>query len=439
MNRPTLRHTGFSLPQLRDPLRTPNRRSARRGSTYIAVIGVAVIVSIIGFAGIHIARVQMRSVEADNDTRRAKLLARAAVEQAIANMNQSSSWRTSYTNNVETAPINFGGGTISFKLVDPDGDLADDATDSVWIYGYGRVGDAVWVEKAYARIDGGKPLEFLRTALHAGSINLSSGADLTVVGAPASADGNIDLNGGGTSIVGDAEAASQTGGGTITGTTTVPATAKGMPASSVYTSYVNRATALTYSGNLQNVVLAPTINQYDGSGTNPDGVYYINTGGANLTINRLRLVGTLIIDVGAGTLTIQEITASPYRSDFPVLIVKGNVTLSQWSTTVLETLALKSLNPAGAPYNGSEDNDLLDTYPNRVDGLVHIIGNLTTWDNAGTWKGVMLVTGSADISVSGTITHDPSLMDNPPLGYTEDPASTKMIISSRSWTRTTAP
>lgn len=419
--------------------RTTNR-THRRGSTYIAVISVAVIVSIIGFAGIHVARVQMRSVEADNDTKRAKLLARAAVEQAIANMNQNASWRSNYTNNVETAPINFGGGTISFKLVDPDGNLADDTTDSVWIHGYGRVGDAVWVEKAYARIDGGKPLEFLRTAIHSRGMEVKSGADVTVVGAPASVDGDLFLNGGGTAIVGDAEAQSQSGGGTITGTTTIPASIKGMPVSSVFDDYKNRATTLTYSGNLTNVILAPARNDYDGSGTNPDGVYYLNTNNLNLTIGRLRLVGTLVIDVGSGTLTINQINAVPHRSDFPVLIVRGNVSLSQTALTISETTALKNFNPTGVPYNGSEDGDILDLYPNSVKGLVHIIGNLTgDWMGGASYTGVIVVQGSATIWDSATITHDPKLMDNPPLGYTEDPASTKMIISSQSWTRTTAP
>jgi hypothetical protein len=129
---------------LRTKFGRPHRRT---GSLYIAVMGVATIVSIIGFLAITLARAKLKAADDENDRRIACLLALSAVEIAISDINANPSWRSTYVNNVEypSTPITLGGGTLTVKLVDVDGNLADDANDSVRLYGIGRVGDAVHV------------------------------------------------------------------------------------------------------------------------------------------------------------------------------------------------------------------------------------------------------------------------------------------------------
>ena len=415
------------------------RDRRRRGAIYLLVLAVAANVLVIGLAATYLVRVRLRAVVNNNEAREARLLAQSAVEQAVSAMNDApTTWRQDFFSGVQTTPIAFGAGQMSFILTDDDGDLADDATDPLWIDGIGQVGGAVWVERARARIDGGLPLEFLRTALHCRtSLTGAFGTVLTVVGAPASADSDFAFNG---SITGDAEAVSASGTGSVSGTLTTPVTKKGMPARTLLDHYVARATTLTYSGDLNKIVLGPGVNEYDGSGVNADGVYYLNTGGSNLAISIVRVCGTLIVDVGNGTLTIGTCLMQPYREDFPVLIVKGSVNAYMQTPQLAEGAPNShNLNPSGAPYQGVSDSDTADTYPLGLFGLVHIIGELTVQD-CGVSKGVFVVDGQ--VTVAGTasqITHDSGLMLNPPLGYTDDPNSTAMIIRGGSWSRQPAP
>lgn len=67
-----------------------------------------------------------------------------------------------------------------------------------------------------------------------------------------------------------------------------------------------------------------------------------------------------------------------------------------------------------------------------------MIGNVTFTSN-GVYRGVCVVDGSVTVSGTPTIIHNPSLMLSPPLGYTDDPSSTEMIIDAQSWTCQPAP
>jgi hypothetical protein len=410
----------------------------RRGTIYLLVVAVAANLVVIGLAAVALVRVRVRSVHLEAERREAQRLAYSGVEQAIAMMNNytggTGNWRADYTNDVETTPLDFGDGQVSFKLVDEDGDLADDPTDPVWIYGIGRAGDAIWIERAKARVDQGLPLECLRTAVHSYG-QLTVGATLTVVGAPASTDGNLLLDG---TINGDAEALSLSGSGSVLGVGTVPAEKKGMPLRSLFDEYVARATTLTHTGDFVDVVLGPGVNEYDGSGTNPDGVYYINTGGSDLRLETMRLLGTLIVDLGSGTLYVQGASMDPYREDFPVLIAKGSVYQNTAGVALDESNEHHNYNPPGAPYQGETDSDTSDSYSSGVRGLIHIIG-YAEFDQVGLQRGAIVVDGQAEISAATTLTHDPDLMYNPPLGYANDPNSTAMVIRSGSWSRQPAP
>jgi len=412
-----------------------SERCRRRGSVYLFVLAIAANVMVIGLTAIYLARVRLQRVHSQGELREAQILAYSAIEQAVGIMNNytggTGDWREDFSNDEETTVLNFSNGQISFKLVDEDSDLADDPTDPLWIYGIGRAGDAIWVERAKARVDQGLPLEFLRTAIHS-SGNLEVNVTLTLAGAAVSTDGNLDVIG---TIDGDAEAVSRSGGGLVTGVLTVPAEKKGMPPRSLFDDYMNRATTLTFNGDLEKVVLTPEINEYDASGTNPDGVYYINTGGAAMNIFSTRVHGTLIVDVGGGELYVNTCLMESYREDFPVLLVRGNVVVNLFSPSLSEGAPVShNFNPPGAPYHGDADGDTSDSYSSGLYGLVHVIGDLTLTKEQDS-QGVFVVDGSVTTNGATTLVHDPDLMYNPPLGYADDPNSTAMIIRSGSWSR----
>ena len=131
-----------------------NRRTSsnRCGSVYLAVTGVAMILSLIGFTAIHITRLELRMTGSSQDQSKARLHAMSAVELALSQVEEYPDWRTDFTHGVkyEMTP-NLYGSPLYFKLLDNengnrdggDGDLADDATEAVEIQGVGRSGNAV--------------------------------------------------------------------------------------------------------------------------------------------------------------------------------------------------------------------------------------------------------------------------------------------------------
>lgn len=433
---------------MRRPSRHESRsagREDRRGSVYIAVLGTAMVIAICALGGMHLARSELKGTRRSNDLQRARRLAKSAVELAVASMNRTpldnNQWRTGYTSGVETSPVTMDGGTLSFKVVDEDGDLADDPTDAIWVYGYGRSGEAVWIERAWVRNDRGPPLEALNTCLHSsGELQVGPADTLTVSGAPVSTDGNLKVDG---AIVGNAHAVTRTGTGTISGTATVPAERKGVPWPSVFDDYVAKATPITYSANMAKFVLAPGVNQC-GGGLNPDGLYYLTTTNRPVIITDARIHGTLIINSGTGNVSISGICSiQPYRPDFPALIIKGATTLalkSDGSSQFLsEATAGHNFNPDGAPYQGSTDSDTADSYPSEIRGLVHIIG-ATSFQNAGRYRGAILVQGAVTVSGSNpTTVHDRALIMNPPWGYSSTPNSSTMVLQAQTWTRQPLP
>lgn len=422
-----------------------SRHAARRGAVYVCVLGVAMIVSVCALAGMHMARTELRSSRRANDLREAQLLAKSAVELAVSRMNGSLSnnlWRTTYTSGQETIPISVGRGAMSYRLVDDDGNLADDTTDSAWIDGYGRVGEAVWVERACVHNDRGQPLEALRTCLHSSrGLTLTNYSTLEVSGAPASTDGSLSFYG--STIRGDGEAQVWSGLGYCTGTIDTTLPRKGVPWPAVFNDYVAKATTLSYSSsNMQKLVLAPGFNGYGGS-TNSRGIYYIKTGNGNLNITNMRLLGTLVIDAGTGTVDISgRVFMQPARPDYPVLIIKGKTILridSYPNLTLNESNSNKNFNPIGAPYNGSTDTDTSDSYPSEIQGLIHVNGDVELRQQ-GNYRGAVLVQGIVNVNGgSPTIIWDSNLIDNPPWGYSSTPKSTSMIVQRQSWIRQSSP
>src|SRR5690606_31629400 len=96
-----------------------------------------------------------------------------------------------------------------------------------------------------------------------------------------------------------------------------------------------------------------------------------------------------------------------FRADFPTLIVNGDLSLHLQSKTrdLRESDYSMNFNPAGASYQGVSDNDRVDFYPNRIDGLVHVLGNLAT-TNSALIDGGVVCHGTAFLQGDIEIRHD---------------------------------
>ncbi|MDB5303206.1 MAG: hypothetical protein JWM97_755, partial [Phycisphaerales bacterium] len=126
---------------------SPRRsRQLRRGSVYVFVLATGMVIAVIAAAVLTVAQVNGRVVSQANDSAEAEVLAENAVEYALNVIANDSTWRTDYPLLMATGPVPMGRGTISFTLVDDmGGTLATSTTDSVRIYGTGKVRNATKV------------------------------------------------------------------------------------------------------------------------------------------------------------------------------------------------------------------------------------------------------------------------------------------------------
>ena len=291
----------------------------RRGSTYIMVLSSSMIVTVIGLASLLAVRVQRRSMQMTNDTAEARLCAQSAIELGLLYV-QDQDWRSTWANGTWLSEQPLGSGRFSLEGIDPrDNDLSDSEDDPVLLTGTGMKGGAVH-KVQITLVPTVKPLESLNTCLHSREdIDVANGDQLTVTGAPVSANDSLDNHG---TINGDAEAGRIASQGSITGTLTVPTPGKAMPDLDIINDYINKATWIPYTATIENKVLTPTHNPWGWA--NSEGVYYIYTHNSNLTIRDSRIHGTLLVNTGDGKLILEDaVFMQNYRSYYPVLIVQG--------------------------------------------------------------------------------------------------------------------
>jgi hypothetical protein len=419
-----------------------HRQPERRGSLYLSVLGVAMIVSIIGMSAMTVARLNLRSVGGRQDRREARILADAAIELGAGIVMQDTNWRTSFQNGQEypSTPFTMGSGTITWKLVDADGDLADDAADPVRLYGIGRVGQAVY-SKSVLLEPAGAGLDCLTSTLHAdGDLwNNLLGKVITATGGPLSSNNRVKNWG---TINGDVECNGLTGSGVLNGTLTDPLIPnKTMPGPNVWDYYLNNGTPIDINDLplstgfrlVEKVVLSPGNNPYGAGITNPQGIYVVDCKNQNIRIKLVRLVGTLaLLNTGNGSDLDNDQHWEPAIPNFPVLLVEGNMTFN-WHAehTLRESMALVNYNPPHTPYLGDSDTDQSDEYPALIKGLVYVEGILTV-NHECVLEGVVVIGNYLNCFANMDLTYDPAFLDNPPPGFG---SGNVMTISRGSWRR----
>ena len=412
-------------------------RHCRRGSVYVMVLGATMLVMTIGLTALYAARVESRSTTTSNDLVAARLYAQAAIEMGMFRIMDDPNWRDNRTSGWWTVDATIGDGTYSLQVIDPvDGILSISLTDQIIMQGVGMKGDArhmlsVVLNPSVPNTT--PPLDSLGTGIHSAlDFRVDPGATLTVSGAPASTNALMDIRG---TLVGDFEAASSSITGTHIGIATVPSPAKALPSNTLFAQYVALATQIPYSGPISGKILAPGYNDYGGS-VDPNGVYYIDTGGSDLLIEGSRINGTLIVETGGWDVILKsELLLHKNVTTYPVLIVNGDITFDFTGSAagLKESLWGVNFNPVGAPYLGFGDTDQIDDFPSGIDGLVHCTGRFLVKNTLATIRGAIICELDARILSDLTIIHDPSLLTDPPLGYTEDPVSVEMKIVRGSW------
>jgi hypothetical protein len=409
------------------PANRPDRRTCH-GIIYLHVLVTSLLVAVLGLGSLLAVRLQVRSALLDRESAQARSCAASAVEIGLLRIKQDANWRTVWPNGVWLQDKSLGGGRFTLEGIDPvDGVLSDSLCEPLVLTGIGARG-AARHKMQVTLTPVVKPLAALGTCLHAsGRITVNGSRRITVVGAPLSTNGQLASSG---TIDGSAEVGSVYTAGTITGTLTVPAANKPMPAASLIAAYAAKATKVACSGTIDKVVLGPGCNPW--GSTDPNGLYVLDTGGTAVTIKNTRIYGTLIVKASGQSVILDgAMFCQNYNSQFPVLLVDGNLTIKCTSatTTLSEASNAKNYNPTGAPYGGVCDADTSDTYPNEIRGLIHVSGSLVL-QNTARIVGAIVCGGAVTCDGTNTIVRDASLCTCPPDGYTFVDG---MSISPGSW------
>lgn len=425
------------------------RRSDRRGSIYVAVLGATMIVAVMAIASVTISRLELRLAGDESDQRRARLLARSAIEYSTHWIDATTSWRADLDADPNLITEAFAGGTIECEFVDADGDLTDDPADTVTVYGYGYYGDAVAVESVKLQ-----PAEEALTCLEA-ALHSSAGFTLTPGGVfsknnlttnqSVSSNGAIDASAEHGEIRGDAWAGGAIAGDVTGARSPNQSPPREMPTSDVFDYYKANGTWIDItslpetsgSRRIEGQVLSPASNPF--GDTNPEGIYLIDCQGQTISIRTSRVVGTLVLfNPGTDSETFGAVLLQPAVPNYPTLMVDGDFRFRG-------SLGLKeggfgganiNFNPVGTPYEGVEDADQDDQYPAEHQGLYYVTGTAR-------FEGIdfpkitgCLVCGSLTSDTSYTVNYSDTYLNYPPPGFRKSDA---MEIIPSTWQRAEAP
>ena len=414
------------------------RHNRRRASIYIAVLGYAALVTVIGLSALLTIRVQRRSAEGESDLVEARLHARSAIELGIWVVNNDPNWRTTQSIGAWATDEAIGTGTYSLEAADPnDSDLANSITDSLLLTSTGSSGVARHRTQITLEAEI-KPLGCLEVALHAGD-------DLNLSGVLLQSDHTISANGSvnaiSAGIEADVEAVLAVTGETYYGSTTSGIAARTMPDSAVFNDYLANGTSIsifdlpsidTDDGTrwrIREAVLSPASNPY-GATTNPQGIYVIDCMNQEIRIEHSRIVGTLVLlNPSAFSAVKNSVSWQPAVDNYPALLVRGSMAIALDSEPLSESARETNFNPPGTPYLTVEDSDEEDDYPSRIAGLVYVSENLSIFRSP-ILEGVTIAGQTLTATGMIDLTYKSMYFDNPPPGFFTVP---RMLIEKGSW------
>lgn len=187
----------------------------RSGGVYLAVLGAALIVGLMGLSALMGQRIQNRILTNATDMRQAENNASAAVELALLAMKQDTNWRTTYTNGNWFTNRGTTQGICTANVTDPlDASLSNNPDDPVTVLGIGYCGKAE--QRLTTTIDPRKePISSLRYAVSAGDLIDLQGDTLRTNGSIAANQTSASSS----QVYGKVHAVS-IGGSTYNGTTT---------------------------------------------------------------------------------------------------------------------------------------------------------------------------------------------------------------------------
>ncbi len=410
----------------------------RRGSVYVTVLGLSLLLTTVGLGVLAVVRLQSRAAAGAGDAAEARLYALSAIELGRLWVKNDPNWRTNRPAGVWVANRPIGSGSFTLEVVNalnPAYPLNHASTDPVKMTGTGFKGTARQ-KTSVVLAPTSSPLGCLGVALMADH-------DLALYSAVITSDrtiaANNNLTGSGSiirsrvEVVGTYSSQMYQLGLPIRGVAP-----RSMPAATVFDSYVAEGSAMSLAAipsvggkkTIQNVVISPKINPYGAA--NAKGVYVLDAGGKEVRIGNARVLGTLIVLNPSPFVVQNSITWEAEVPNYPALLVNGKLQLSCTTTALSEPALGVNFNPPDAPYQGTSDSDTADTYPSAIKGLIYASSDVST-SNSVAVEGV-LITGNNLLGSGGlTLSYRSTWYDNPPPGF--GGTSSDLRITAGSWQR----
>lgn len=394
----------------------------RGGSIYLTVLMGSLMVASLAMAALSAAHHHARGINSEGSLRGAQIACDSGLDWAVSAINSSPNWRTRHQHNIDVTPITLGGATLTYRLLDGDGDLADDVNDMCKIIVTAKH------HQACVSIEGilqpaGEPLNCLEYSVVAG-LNIA-GYSGSVFNTDQSMAATRFIATSGDSITANCFAGFYLG--PIYGDRKPLPESLQFPGNDVFAYYEQLGTTIPYAsltrengvGRIKRELLSPSQNSITAE-VNPLGVYVIDCRGGDLVINDSRLECTLVIK-NAGTKC--ELGNAIYwqapRSNLPSLLVQGDLSINHGRRLLKEETT--NFNPPATPYRGESDNDTSDQYPSQIHGLVYATGNITIDDHDGDNTIFGNVIAARNISGKGDllVVHRDVYLSHPPLGFRE--------------------
>lgn len=206
---------------------TATRRHPR-GSIYVLVLSIAMLVAVIGMGALLAARVQTRTARSATDFATARLCARAGLDIAMFRIQQDPTWRADLGNGTWFNNVPLGQGAFSVSASDPiSGNVAAASTDPVVLTCTGTCGSAAYAMRVTLQV-GPAGLSCVQAAACSGGSTTLSGCAVTC-GQILSANGSITASSSVVNANVRAAGAISATGTTFNGTQTGSAAALAMP------------------------------------------------------------------------------------------------------------------------------------------------------------------------------------------------------------------
>ncbi|HEY1686779.1 MAG TPA: hypothetical protein VGG19_18605 [Tepidisphaeraceae bacterium] len=407
---------------------------------YITVLAISTLVLVMAMGALMASRALQRATVVSSDSDDASGYAFSAVEMARYMVTADSYWRGDYTPGTWFSNTTIGKGTMSCTVSTTDNKFTNMSEDVTFL-GTGIKGSAKQNLKAV--------LHSTITPLTCLTYVFSSGGAVSITGNPISASTAGMFSNTSVAASSATVAMAVSTAGSITGSYYQNAVLTGQTAVTLPTSstifslsnYSANATAINYSslqgsGKMEKILLSPVANPFGSANTN--GIYVINCGGKNVTIDNDRIVGTLVL-TNAGTVTVTgPLNWVPAVTDYPCLLVQGGtLNINLGTATLNEGGSIGNMNPSGTPYpypSGTTNTTTTDTYPTTITGIIYTSGNAAV--TGASSLGIVISAGtlsfSGGSSATITSTYDATYYSNPPPGFYNNTLTADSNTYSRS-------